>query len=409
MRILAVAPVYWPSVGGGERLLATVLERMVLRGHSAEVITADARSQPDMFRPAGAGLPRHEMRGGVNIRRLAPGGPFPAGLARWLVVKRGGYRLLQTLTAGRAEEVSALPCPLAIAAATRARPADVVLTVNWWSAFALEGTRVAARRGIPVVALPLLHVARPWANRPALRPRAAECAWAVGLTPSEAAHLRTLGAPRTEVIGCGIDPRPPGADGVATRRRLGLGDRAVVGFVGRQDEGKGAPTLVAAMRLVWRHAPEAVLLFAGQSANRDRATREALGALAPAEHARVVSVDDFSDSDAPDLFAACDLLAQPSVEESFGLVLIEAWTAGRPVIGADIPATRDLIDDGVDGRIVPPADPQALAGAILGLLASPDGRAVMGENGRAKVLARHTTSGMVDAWETLLSRAAGGR
>lgn len=79
---------------------------------------------------------------------------------------------------------------------------------------------------------------------------------------------------------------------------------------------------------------------------------------------------------------------------------------GRPVIGASIAATRDLVSDGEDGLIVPPADPPALADAILRLVASPETRARMGERGRAKVLAQYTTTAMIDAWESLLIEAA---
>jgi glycosyltransferase involved in cell wall biosynthesis len=74
----------------------------------------------------------------------------------------------------------------------------------------------------------------------------------------------------------------------------------------------------------------------------------------------------------------------------------------RPVIGAAIPATRDMVSDGEDGLIVPPADPPALAKAIGQLLESPETRARMGDRGRAKVLANYTSDTMIDAWEALL-------
>jgi len=59
-----------------------------------------------------------------------------------------------------------------------------------------------------------------------------------------------------------------------------------------------------------------------------------------------------------------------------------------------------------DGLIVPPADPSALADAILRLVASPATRARMGERGRANVLAQYTTSSIIYAWESLLIEAA---
>lgn len=410
LRIVAVSPVYWPCVGGGERLLGTILEHLVERGHRATVLTVNAARLTEMFQESGSGLPPHDMRAGVRIQRISPRGGWPGTAGRWLDRERAGVQLLRMLSPRLAAVLAATPSPLGFLAPLFRVRADLVIAANWFSGIPLLSALVAHHRRIPVVGLPLLHIARPWADRPALRRAMPLCACTVALTPSEAAHHRALGARRSEVIGCGIDGDwGHAADGAALRRRHGLGDHPVVGFVGRQDEGKGTPTLVAAMRLVWRQRPDAHLLLAGQAAHRDGATRAALQALAPLESRRVVTVDDFTDADAPDVFAACDLLAQPSVEESFGLVLIEAWMVGRPVIGASIPATRDIVSDGVDGLIVPPADPAALADAILRLMASPETRARMAGHGRAKVLAQYTTVGMVDAWESLLLRTACGR
>jgi glycosyltransferase involved in cell wall biosynthesis len=404
LRIVAVSPVYWPCVGGGERLLGGILEQLVQRGHHAKVVTVDAARLPDLFVGSGSGLPQQDQHNGVEILRLPRRGGGLAGKAARLMVKpRGVYRILDALSGGLAELACAMPSPLAFYGPMRTAEADVVITANWFSGVSIMGTLVAHHRRIPVVGLPLLHTFQPWSQRRLLRWAAPRSDCAVALTPSEAEHLRGLGTPRTAVIG-GSVPADWGnaADPAALRRRLGIGSEPVVGFVGRQDEGKGTPALIAAMRLVWRNHPEARLLLAGPAAHRDAATQAALAAIGPNERQNVVEVHDFSDAEAPAMFGACDLLAQPSVEESFGLVLIEAWKMGRPVIGADIPATRDLISDGEDGLIVPPADPPALADAIVRLLGSESTRTLMGERGRAKVMEHYTTETMIDAWESLL-------
>ena len=65
---------------------------------------------------------------------------------------------------------------------------------------------------------------------------------------------------------------------------------------------------------------------------------------------------------------ACDLLALPSIEDSFGMVMIEAWMCGKPVIGADIASTRCIIDDGINGWLVKPFDPATLLEVVQKVL-----------------------------------------
>ena len=190
------------------------------------------------------------------------------------------------------------------------------------------------------------------------------------------------------------------------RARHGIGDRPVVGFVGRQDTLKGVPTLIEAMHTVWRHVPNAMLLMAGQRAHREPAVTKMLAELCAADRAKVVLIDDFADEDGPSIMDACDLLALPSVEESFGLVMIEAWMCGKPVIGGDIASTRCIIEPGVDGWTATPFDSANLAAKILDLLADPAKRAQFGQRGRAKVLSRYTWDRVTDAWEATFQKAA---
>jgi glycosyltransferase involved in cell wall biosynthesis len=96
----------------------------------------------------------------------------------------------------------------------------------------------------------------------------------------------------------------------------------------------------------------------------------------------------------------------PSRHETFGLGYLEAWLHGKPVIGGDIPALRDVIDHERDGLLVlqRPAD---VARAILRLLDDPDAARAMGEHGRLKVAERWHWDAVMDRVETAYAVALG--
>jgi glycosyltransferase involved in cell wall biosynthesis len=110
-----------------------------------------------------------------------------------------------------------------------------------------------------------------------------------------------------------------------------------------------------------------------------------------------------------DLMCAADLIVLPSVAEAFGLVLAEALYLGRPVVATRVGGIPEIVDDGVDGELVPPGDPTALAEAIGSLLLDPARRARLGGRGREKVQERFSFEGMTRAYERLYAERLEGR
>jgi glycogen(starch) synthase len=143
----------------------------------------------------------------------------------------------------------------------------------------------------------------------------------------------------------------------------GLGKPRVL-FVGRLAPQKGVRTLVAAASLL-KH-PSAQVLLVGDGPERPALEREAerigvgdrLRFLGFVAHERL-----------PAAMAHADVLVLPSVYEELGTVLLEAMWAGLPIVASRIGGIPDVIEDGVNGLLVPPCDPEALARAIDRVLA----------------------------------------
>ena len=81
---------------------------------------------------------------------------------------------------------------------------------------------------------------------------------------------------------------------------------------------------------------------------------------------------------------------------------------GLPSVVSDIPANRQLVEDGVHGRLARAADPASLAASLTQLLADPEGRARMGQAARRLVLENYSTEKIVARYESLFDEAISG-
>ncbi len=138
-------------------------------------------------------------------------------------------------------------------------------------------------------------------------------------------------------------------------------------FVGRPEERKGLPVLLTAFEALVEHHDAELVVIGAESAEVERYVTEdetlrrirALGRVSGAELWRRL--------------AEADLLCAPSLAgESFGMVLTEAFAAGTPVLASNIAGYADVVTDGHDGVLVPPADPQRLAEALQAFSLAPD-------------------------------------
>lgn len=165
---------------------------------------------------------------------------------------------------------------------------------------------------------------------------------------------------------------------------------------------KGVDVLLEALREVVRGAPQALLLVVGDGPAVSQ-LRGIAAAQGVTEHVCFLGWR----TDVPDLLATCDVLAQPSRRETFGLAVVEAMAAGRAVVATRVGGHRDTVEHDATGLLVPSEDPSALAAAILSLTSDPSRRATMGAAGQARVAAYFTAERMASetaaVYESLLT------
>jgi glycosyltransferase involved in cell wall biosynthesis len=213
----------------------------------------------------------------------------------------------------------------------------------------------------------------------------------IALTTSEKETLIGLGVRKERIHVTGMGPTlAPQPDAVGFRHTLGLESEPIVLFVGTHNAYKGLQALLQAARRVWTSFPSTRFAFIGPPTAYSRRL------FARQTDPRLIQLGAVDLQTKTSALAACDLLCVPSTQESFGAVYTEAWMMGKPVIAGDIPATRQVVSDGIDGYLVRP-DPSELADRISSLLADASQRQRMGQAGRAKVQANYT-------WERLSER-----
>ena len=162
-------------------------------------------------------------------------------------------------------------------------------------------------------------------------------------------------------------------------------DRLDVLFVGRLEKRKGLRYLLRAWPLIRREFPKARLLVVGGGGRRlESYRRYAAGQGWP----EVVFAGHVSPEDLVRYYQTSDVFCAPSTgQESFGIVLLEAMAAGRPIVASRIPGYAEVLGHGGEGLLVPPKDHEALAMGLAHLLADVELRRELGARGREKAAA----------------------
>ncbi|WP_411106477.1 glycosyltransferase family 4 protein [Streptomyces sp. cmx-4-9] len=155
-----------------------------------------------------------------------------------------------------------------------------------------------------------------------------------------------------------------------------------LGFIGRIDEPrKGLPVLMAAFPNIVAACPEVRLLVAGRGDEE-----EAVAALPPELRSRVEFLGMVSDEDKARLLRSVDVYVAPNTGgESFGIILVEALSAGATVLASDLDAFAQVLDQGGAGELFANEDSDALAAAAVRLLRDPARRAELSARGSAHV------------------------
>lgn len=201
-----------------------------------------------------------------------------------------------------------------------------------------------------------------------------------------AAHIGSAG--RTRVVHNGVEPVR--VDEVHTRVAVARSRGPVICAIAELRESKGVLTLLEAMPQVRESIPDVQLVIAGDGRERGRVERM-IGNLHLTD-----TVTLLGETSGPDtVMAGADLFVNPAYAEAFPYTVIEAMSAGLPIVATDVGGTGEAIGDAECGLLVTPFDTDALATAIVDLLTDAERREKMAVAAREGHALRFTTERMV--------------
>lgn len=359
MRVALVPSAYTPSLGGVEELTRRLADRLVTNGDQVEVWTF---RHPD-------DLPADEVINGLRVRRFA----FPLPSARPVSLLRFPARARATLAE--------------LSRATDDFAPDL-LHVQCFSANGIYATALAARRRLPLVVTLQGETImddhdiyqRSTSLRLGLRlaMRRADVVTACSRFVLDDAQER-FGLPPGQGM---VIPNGVELDGDDAPRALDVPfDRFVLGL-GRVVHKKGFDLLLAAFATIADDHPHVGLVVGGDGPSRSELRRQA---LAMGLGDRVHLPGPLDRAHVAWAMSNAEVFVLPSRVEPFGIVVLEALRAGRPVIVSSEGGATDIVRDGREGLVADPSDTPELATAISRLLSDTDRARAMGRAGRQRV------------------------
>jgi glycosyltransferase involved in cell wall biosynthesis len=375
MKLLYTLTAYPPYTGGAQ-LHQHMLAQQLSSHHNIQVVSQWDTNRTDwllgttLFAPSQA---RNYSIDGVPVHRIGLSIAEKAAIAPYIALY---YPLMDLALPPIAKRLEQHLDPYSV-------QADLIHNVRIGREGLSYASLYAARkRNIPFVLTPVHHPRwTGWRYRAYNRLyKMADAIFA--LTHTEKQTLISLGIDENRITVTGTGPiisseaRP-----TEFMKEYKIGGPFVL-FIGQHYPYKGYKQILQAANLVWKKIPEAEFVFIGPAVKKSEQDFIAY------QDRRIHRLGSVALQTKTDALAACTVFCMPSTQESFGIVYTETWSFSKPVIGCNIPAVAEVIENGVNGYLVE-QEPGDIAEKIIYLLLNSSVAHGLGKAGKARVEERY--------------------
>ncbi|WP_254563555.1 glycosyltransferase family 4 protein [Oscillatoria sp. HE19RPO] len=384
LKILSTITAYPPAIGGAQLHTHQMLS-ILAQTHRVRVITQWTENRTDWLLGTTLKAPYHLSNyelDGVEVN------PITLGLKErlFLIPLVMGFYLTKSISIDKISEAFVPKIH------ELSQGFDLIQNVRMGREnLSYASLKVAQNLDIPFIFVPLHHPRWVgWLYREYIQLyRQADAL--IALTHVEKNILIKLGVKEEKIFVTGIGPLlSEKQEASRFRNQYSLGSDPIVLFLGQKYPYKGIEAFIKTAERVWKKCPETRFVAIGPR------TPFSETLFAEVKDCRILELGSVSLQEKTDALAACNILCVPSMQESFGGVYTEAWMMKKPVIGGNIPAIRDVIDEGENGFLVEQNSSQ-IADKIIELLNNPSLCIQLGEAGYQKVLEHYT-------WEKLAEK-----
>jgi GT2 family glycosyltransferase len=406
LNILHLVHNYHPAIGGVEKLMQNISERLHKRGHRVKVVTSNALSVEDYtistnekkLLPVGK-----ETINNVEVERV----PFSKrNQALWRFL----YRIFWYLKLPGNAWIRALwqgPRAKGYIRAGLRSHCDVICACPLPTRNVYYAQLLKKKKKCPLVVIPCIHTEDRFGYHNRLFYKILREANAViALTSLEKDFLIEAGVDPDKIFvsGVGIEENFQGEE-VDIRKKHGIQEKNIVLFVGQHGIHKGIDSLIKAMDYVWQEKKETALIIAGSPTANSRRIAKLIQKYSREKRKKIYMIDSFSEEEKESIYKSADVFVSVSKYESFGIVFLEAWLNKVPVISCRSGASSTLVDNLRDGLHVEYDNHVELGSAILELLNDGTTRKKMGEAGYRKVKENYTWPHIIDEIEEVYKKA----
>jgi L-malate glycosyltransferase len=381
LKIAQLVPYYAPVIGGVEVVCQYISEELAARGHEVHVFTANRshKGSPRREMPAEETMNRvnvHRLRSYVNVGHygLFPGFATALKSGDFDIVHAHGYRQPQSEIGSRIGAKMSVPTILHVHGGFYTRSRAKRLLYSLYDS--------AARR----------HKANVFDHFIALSDGDKESLVELNVPPPSITIIRNAAEPRAfEAV-----------DATRFRERHGLVGRKIVLYLSILHHFKRPERLVRVLPRLIERSPDVFLLFVGPDAGEIQKIRELGESLGVTEYYRWIG--PLQGDEKHEAFECAELLALPSDEDPYPLVLLEAMAHGKPVLTTTVVGQASAIEAHDAGIVVCPEDLDGFAEAAARLLTDEKYRSAIGANARRLAETMFSVGGVVNDIESLYAR-----